>query len=126
MQCLMMRSETDLYQAWGKFLCLGLGLLYLGKQMAIEATLEVQLLAFLLCLHSCWIFSRTSGAQACTVMLSATAQVKMKQTEGSCTCIHSPLQRLMWRHVRACMSNGLHVCPLILHVGHIFWVASHA
>ena len=41
LQCLMMRSEADLYQPWGKFLCLGLGLLYLGKQMAIEATLEV-------------------------------------------------------------------------------------
>lgn len=41
MQCLMMRSESDLYQPWGKFLCLGLGLLYLKKQMAIEATHEV-------------------------------------------------------------------------------------
>lgn len=36
-------SETsDLYSPWGKMLCLGLGLLYLGKQMSIEATLEVQ------------------------------------------------------------------------------------
>lgn len=44
-QALMIRctSETsDLYSPWGKMLCLGLGLLYLGKQMSIEATLEVQ------------------------------------------------------------------------------------
>lgn len=40
----MMRSEAELSQPWGKFLCLGLGLLYLGKQNAIEATLEVSML----------------------------------------------------------------------------------
>ena len=50
-QCLMMRSDTDLYTPWGKFLCLGLGLLYLGKQMAIEATLEVHCLAT--CSNAC-------------------------------------------------------------------------
>ena len=41
LQCLMMRGETDLHQPWGKFLALGLGLLHLGRQMAIEATHEV-------------------------------------------------------------------------------------
>lgn len=41
MQALMTRSPEELSQPWGKLMCLGLGLLFLGKQLATEATLEV-------------------------------------------------------------------------------------
>ena len=36
------RSEADLQTPFGKYLCLGLGLLFLGKQDVVEATLEVR------------------------------------------------------------------------------------
>lgn len=53
-QCLMMRPHQDIYSPWGKFLCLGLGLLFLGKQMAIEATHEVSTLL-------CWLVRCAAG-----------------------------------------------------------------
>ena len=37
----MSRSSEELSQPWGKMMCLGLGLLFMGKQLATEATLEV-------------------------------------------------------------------------------------
>ena len=40
-QALMLRGESELGEPWGKQLALGLGLVFLGKQGAIEATLEV-------------------------------------------------------------------------------------
>ena len=40
-QALMTRSPEELAQPWGKLMCLGLGLLFMGKQLATEATLEV-------------------------------------------------------------------------------------
>ncbi|KAK9860437.1 hypothetical protein WJX84_011035 [Apatococcus fuscideae] len=43
LQALMIRSETQLSDPWAKLLILGLGLLFLGKQEAVEATIEVQL-----------------------------------------------------------------------------------
>ena len=36
------RSEADLQTPFAKFLCLALGLLFLGKQDVVEATLEVR------------------------------------------------------------------------------------
>lgn len=39
--CLMERSEADLGEPLVRFLCLGLGLLYLGKQDAVVASMEV-------------------------------------------------------------------------------------
>ncbi|KAK9865857.1 hypothetical protein WJX84_007244 [Apatococcus fuscideae] len=41
LQALMMRSETELADPWAKLLVLGLALLFLGKQEAVEATIEV-------------------------------------------------------------------------------------
>ncbi|KAK9829660.1 hypothetical protein WJX72_007157 [[Myrmecia] bisecta] len=41
LQALMMRSESELAEPFAKYLCLGLALLFLGKQDAVEATLEV-------------------------------------------------------------------------------------
>lgn len=41
LQALMTRSELELAEPFAKFLALGLGLLFLGKQDAVEATLEV-------------------------------------------------------------------------------------
>ena len=38
----MIRSETQLSDPWAKLLVLALGLLFLGKQEAVEATVEVQ------------------------------------------------------------------------------------
>lgn len=38
---LMTRSELELSEPLGRMLCLGLGLLFLGRQEAVEATLEV-------------------------------------------------------------------------------------
>jgi 26S proteasome regulatory subunit N1 len=38
---LMDRSEAELGEPLAHFLCLGLGLLYLGKQDAVDATMEV-------------------------------------------------------------------------------------
>lgn len=37
----MLRGEAELAEPWAKQLCLGLGLLFLGKQGAVEATVEV-------------------------------------------------------------------------------------
>ena len=37
----MSRSAEELAQPWAKLMCLGLGLLFMGKQLATEATLEV-------------------------------------------------------------------------------------
>lgn len=42
LQALMTRSEAELTQPFARFLSVGLGLLYLGKQEAVEATLEVR------------------------------------------------------------------------------------
>ena len=42
LQGMMMRSETQLADPWAKLMVLGLGLLFLGKQDAVEATVEVQ------------------------------------------------------------------------------------
>ncbi|KAG1670671.1 hypothetical protein FOA52_010946 [Chlamydomonas sp. UWO 241] len=41
LQALMCRSEADLASPFAKYLCLGLGFLFLGKQDVVEATLEV-------------------------------------------------------------------------------------
>ena len=51
LQALMMRSEIELTQPFARFLSVGLGLLFLGKQDAADATLEVSELAIrrLLC-----------------------------------------------------------------------------
>ena len=40
-QALMTRSEAELTTPFARFLSVGLGLLYLGRQDAVEATLEV-------------------------------------------------------------------------------------
>lgn len=39
----MMRGELELSSPFAKFLALGLGLLFLGKQDAVEPTVEVAL-----------------------------------------------------------------------------------
>jgi 26S proteasome regulatory subunit N1 len=41
MQALMCRGDAELQTPAAKQLCLGLGLLFLGKQEQVEATLEV-------------------------------------------------------------------------------------
>ncbi|CAM6095742.1 unnamed protein product [Calypogeia fissa] len=41
LHALMERSEAELGEPMGRFLCHGLGLLYLGKQEAVDATMEV-------------------------------------------------------------------------------------
>ena len=41
LQALMCRSEADLDSPFAKYICLALGLLFLGKQDLVEATLEV-------------------------------------------------------------------------------------
>ena len=43
LQSLMMRTEAELSEPYAKFLPVALGLLYLGKQDACDATLEVNL-----------------------------------------------------------------------------------
>ena len=43
-QALMMRGELELSSPFAKFLALGLGLLFLGRQEAVEPTVEVRLL----------------------------------------------------------------------------------
>ncbi len=40
-QALMLRGEAELAEPWAKQMVLGLGLLFLGKQGAVEATVEV-------------------------------------------------------------------------------------
>jgi 26S proteasome regulatory subunit N1 len=37
----MLRGEAELAEPWAKQLCLGLGLIFLGKQGAVDATIEV-------------------------------------------------------------------------------------
>lgn len=44
LQALMTRPEAELTQPFARFLSVGLGLLYLGKQEAVEATLEVNII----------------------------------------------------------------------------------
>lgn len=41
LQALMLRGELELSSPFAKFLALGLGLLFLGRQEAVEATVEV-------------------------------------------------------------------------------------
>ncbi|KAK9903923.1 hypothetical protein WJX75_000553 [Coccomyxa subellipsoidea] len=41
LQALMLRGEAELSEPWAKQMVLGLGLLFLGKQGAVEATVEV-------------------------------------------------------------------------------------
>ena len=41
-QALMMRGELELSSPFAKFLALGLGLLFLGRQDAVEPTVEVR------------------------------------------------------------------------------------
>ncbi|KAK9842343.1 hypothetical protein WJX81_007723 [Elliptochloris bilobata] len=41
LQALMLRGESELGEPWARLLVLGLALLYLGRQDAVEATLEV-------------------------------------------------------------------------------------
>ena len=43
-QALMLRGELELGSPFAKFLALGLGLLFLGRQEAVEPTVEVSLL----------------------------------------------------------------------------------
>lgn len=50
LQALMLRSGPELAEPWAKLMSLGLGLLFLGRQDAVEATLEVH--SFALCLLS--------------------------------------------------------------------------
>lgn len=38
----MLRGEADLQQPGGRLMCLALGLLYLHRQNAVDATLEVR------------------------------------------------------------------------------------
>ena len=38
----MLRGEAELAEPWAKQMVLGLGLLFLGKQGAVEATVEVR------------------------------------------------------------------------------------
>jgi hypothetical protein len=38
----MLRGEAELSEPWAKQMVLGLGLLFLGKQGAVEATVEVR------------------------------------------------------------------------------------
>jgi hypothetical protein len=40
--CCACRGEAELSGVWAKFLVLGLGLLFLGKQEVVEPTLEVR------------------------------------------------------------------------------------
>lgn len=37
----MSRSEADLSSPWAKFMCVALGLLFLGRQDTVEATVEI-------------------------------------------------------------------------------------
>jgi 26S proteasome regulatory subunit N1 len=39
---MMLRGEADLAQPVGKLMCLALGLLFLGRQDAVEPTVEVK------------------------------------------------------------------------------------
>lgn len=43
LQALMLRGELELSSPFAKFLALGLGLLFLGRQEAVEATVEVNM-----------------------------------------------------------------------------------
>jgi 26S proteasome regulatory subunit N1 len=42
LQALMLRGEADLAQPGGRLMCLALGLLFLHRQGAVDATLEVR------------------------------------------------------------------------------------
>jgi hypothetical protein len=42
LQALMLRGEADLSQPGGRLMCLALGLLFLHRQAAVDATLEVR------------------------------------------------------------------------------------
>jgi hypothetical protein len=47
--CHCCRGEAELSGVWAKFLVLGLGLLFLGKQEVVEPTLEVRRTKFVPC-----------------------------------------------------------------------------
>lgn len=50
----MLRGEADLTQPGGRLMCLALGLLFLHRQGAVDATLEVRNTCQLMHLH--WSF----------------------------------------------------------------------
>jgi 26S proteasome regulatory subunit N1 len=56
LQAMMLRSEADLLQPGGRLMCLALGLLFLQKQEAVEATVEVGFLSY----GTCSIFEAQS------------------------------------------------------------------
>ena len=68
-QALMMRGELELSSPFAKFLALGLGLLFLGRQEAVEPTVEV--LFELLCRRSLLVYVK--GQMVCSVKDSASA-----------------------------------------------------
>jgi len=53
-QALMTRGEPELTSPGAKFLVLGLGLLFMGRQDAADATLEVRALKSAFPVASCW------------------------------------------------------------------------
>ena len=55
LQALMLRGEAELGEPWARQLALGLGLAFLGRQGAVEATLEVLLFAPCCVCPACWV-----------------------------------------------------------------------
>ena len=76
LQALMSRSEAELTQPFARFLSVGLGLLYLGKQEAVEATFEVSS-----CPDMCESQARTRGLHGSSQGRWPTSEERLRNDE---------------------------------------------
>ena len=89
LQALMLRGEAELGEPWARQLALGLGLAFLGRQGAIEATLEV--LRYAACSFSLLARSHVAGLEAISPMLQ----------------LCNPLVPVVWEACHSSFSCGL-------------------
>eukprot|EP00967_Tisochrysis_lutea_P074783 scaffold100621_cov21-Tisochrysis_lutea.AAC.1 len=99
MQALMCRAELELTTPYAKLMCLGLGLMFLGKQDQAEATLEVCTDAAMLLLRKqdqaeatlelssrCSVHSPLHGSNRCLLMQTRFCACSRHQVAGRGAC----------------------------------------
>ena len=103
-QALMIRSETQLSDPWAKLLVLALGLLFLGKQEAVEATVEVQdrMMMNCLCNHLRMLLGQERGPPPTSGLHNAAQQSGSHKDIGiillSCEMQHAHVILLELHH----------------------------
>ena len=104
LQGLMLRGEAELGDPFAKQLVLGLGLLFLGKQGAVEATVEVCLTAFQ---HCC--LCGISALTVCILPNPGSLSVFAAPVIGGCQVADSALGALGLKMMLAIFAGQQHV-----------------